>query len=270
MSGFTLFFPRKQPVTRTSNSTLGNKGFEHLNGNLLCAIDCETTGTDPRLHEIVEIAIVPLDHNLERIKGVPPFHYYIAPRRRPQNIDEEAMKVNKLDLAWLNLNGTDPWLVADMLDRWFQELNLAPGRKIMPLGMNWKFDCAFLLDWLGPSGMDLYFNGLYRDLVSVALFLNDRSDFHATKCPFTRYKLRDIARLLGVVQENAHTAIEDALTLAQCYKRLMTHYIPNNGLFAVNKCSKCTQTYEVNPKMVGDDNFVCPRCTIAEIEQQAP
>lgn len=248
-------------MSKTSISLLGNKGFDHLNGNIICAIDTETTGLDPKKHEIVEIAIVPLDHNLERIKGIPPFHHYLNPLRRPENIDEDAMKVNKMDLAWLKLNGTDPWMVEDLLDRWFQSLNLAPGRKIMPLGMNWPFDKAFIQDWLGPASMEVIFNGLYRDLGAIALFLNDRSDFHSVKCPFTRYKLRDMARFLGVTQEKAHTAIEDALVLAECYKRMMTHYVPNNGLFLINKCKVCTKTYEVTRTLMDlGDEFICAKC----------
>lgn len=250
-------------MTRTSDSFLGGRGMQHLNGALICAIDCETTGLDPRKHEIIEIAIVPLDHKLERMKGVPPFHHYIKPLRRPENIDEDAMKVNKIDLAWLKLHGNDPWLVQEMLDRWYQSLNLAPGRKIMPLGMNWPFDRGFIQDWLGPTGMDSIFSVLYRDLGAVALFMNDRSDFHAIKCPFSRYKLRDMARFLGVVQEKAHTAIEDALVLAECYKRIMIHYIPNNGLFCVNRCIKCCQIFEVQQKLVESDEFICPKCSIA-------
>jgi DNA polymerase III epsilon subunit-like protein len=257
-------------MSRTSNSPLGNKGFEHLNGNIICAIDVETTGLDPKKHEIVEIAIVALDHKLERMKGVLPFHHYLKPIRRPENIDEDAMRVNKIDLAWLKLNGSDPWLVQDLLDRWFQELNLAPGRKIMPLGMNWPFDRGFIQDWLGPASMDSIFNTLYRDLEGFALFMNDRSDFHAIKCPFTRYKLRDMARFLGVTQEKAHTAIEDALVLAECYKRLMTYFIPNNSLFMVNRCVKCCKPFEVTRKEMDLEEFICAKCStlIAEDEGQ--
>lgn len=247
---------------RTSVSEAGNLGFEHLNGNILCAIDCETTGLDPKKHEIIEIAIVPLDHQLNRLKGFPPFHHYIKPERRPENIEDEAMATNGQDIAWLKLNGIDPWTVQDLLDRWFQKLKLAPTRKIMPLGMNWPFDRAFIQDWLGPNSMEATFSGLFRDLSAVALFMNDRSDFHAIKCPFPKYKLSYIASCLGVTQEKAHTAIEDALVLAECYKRLMTHYIPNNGLFCINRCISCCQNYEVPQKLVSLNDFVCPKCAI--------
>ena len=41
-------------------------GLVHLNGNLMAAVDLETTGTQPGYHEIIQIAVVPLDSEFQK------------------------------------------------------------------------------------------------------------------------------------------------------------------------------------------------------------
>ena len=67
---------------------------EHWNGNQICAMDTETTGLDPFWHEIVQIAILPLDSNMEPRQDVLPFYINMIPQC-PERVDREAVKVNK-------------------------------------------------------------------------------------------------------------------------------------------------------------------------------
>ena len=48
------------------------RGMIHLNGNILCAVDVETTGLEVGFHEIWQIAVLPLDSNIKPNKDILP------------------------------------------------------------------------------------------------------------------------------------------------------------------------------------------------------
>lgn len=206
------------------HSQTGDKGLQHLNGNVMCAIDTETTGLEAGVHDVVEVAIIPLGADLEVMRGVGAFHVYLKPKR-PQNVTEEALKINKLNMADLQINGLDPWVAADLFEDWFMKLGLVPGKKIVPLAQNWPFDREFIRDWLGP----VTFNGLidyhFRDTCPVAQFLNDRSAFQISTPPFPKVNLQYLASSLGIETNRAHSALDDALTCAKVYRKMMTMFI---------------------------------------------
>jgi DNA polymerase III epsilon subunit-like protein len=205
-------------------SIVGNNGLQNLNGNVLCVLDCETTGLQAGYHDLCEIAVVPLDAKLERMQGVPIFNVMLQ-LKRPQNLDPGAMKINGIDLTELQINGIEPWGAASMFERWFDDLGLAPGKKISPLAKNWPFDRGFIQDWLGRTTFEHIFHHQHRDLQPVALFLNDRAEFQIQQIPFPKARLVDLAEKLGVKMDRAHRAVDDALATAECYKKLMTVFI---------------------------------------------
>ena len=51
------------------------------NGNLLASIDLETTGTQPGYHEIIQIAVVPLNSDIRPNNDLPVFYQNIKPKR---------------------------------------------------------------------------------------------------------------------------------------------------------------------------------------------
>ncbi len=63
------------------------------NGNLLCSVDIETSGTDPEQHGILQIAIVPLDFDYTPLKTIPAFRTYVQPTGE---MDPGAMAKNGL------------------------------------------------------------------------------------------------------------------------------------------------------------------------------
>ena len=54
-------------------------GLVHLNGCLMAAVDLETTGTRPGYHEIIQIAVVPLDSDFRPLADVRPFYTLVKP-----------------------------------------------------------------------------------------------------------------------------------------------------------------------------------------------
>lgn len=204
-------------------------GMIHLNGNLLCAIDVETTGVIPGFNDLIQVAILPLDGNLQPLKTVQPFYLNLTPQRI-ENIDAKAMKITKLTLAGMILNSTNPDTAADLLEDWFTKLNLPitsnSHKRIAPLWSNGSFDKSFLIEWLGRDTYNHYFYFQERDTQALALSINDRFDFHVEKIPFPKVGLPYLASCFNVVNENAHDALSDCYTTAEVYRRMLLMYYP--------------------------------------------
>jgi DNA polymerase III epsilon subunit-like protein len=199
---------------------------QHLNGNLLCAIDCETTGLDPTVNELIQVCILPLDNNLEPIRTVMPFYIEIKPEH-PERIEKEAMSVNMIDMATIANRGHDRMKAIDMLIDWIDKLGLSYTKygtrhKICPLGQNYCFDKGFISAWLGFKMYDELFHYHYRDTMIAANFLNDRAAFMAEPVPFAKCNLQWLAQKLNVQTDKAHDALQDCLACAAVYKKLVT------------------------------------------------
>lgn len=201
----------------------------HLNGNLLAAVDVETTGFIAGFHDLIQVCVLPLNAKLEPLKTTTPFYLNLTPKR-PENIDRHAMRINRLDAAKLIQNSIDPDVAADMFDEWFERLNLglagSKHKKLMPLWSNGGFDKSFLLDWLGKEHYNHYFHFHERDTQALALSMNDRFDFHVEQIPFPKVGLNYLASCFGIENENAHDALSDCITTAKVYKAMLTMFLP--------------------------------------------
>lgn len=193
----------------------------HLNGNLYAAVDVETTGLDSSKHDIIEICILPLMGDYTPCKEILPFDVLIKPRR-PENVDPDAMAVNKIELAQLMINGLDSDRVADLLIEWFERLELhVNNKKIVPIAQNWPFDKSFISEWLGRKNFDYIFDRQYRDTMTAALFLNDRADICSRPIEFPKVNLQYLSTTLKVENPDKHRALGDCVTTAEIYRRLL-------------------------------------------------
>lgn len=195
----------------------------HLNGNLLCAIDCETTGLQAGYHDLIQVCLLPLDFNIKPHKKHTPFELKIKPRRR-ENIDLNALEVNKATLYDICITGLDPDVAADLFDDWFDKLRLPEGKRISPLGHNWAFDRNFVADWMGQANFDYRIDGRYRDTMSTALYINDCADHNAQGVPFPKISLKYCASVCGIEWDagRAHDAVYDCLKTAEVYRKMLT------------------------------------------------
>lgn len=194
---------------------------KHLNGHMMCIVDVETTGTDPAIHEIWDICVLPVNDMLEIDKTVRPFQALLKPLR-PENIVDAALRVSGLKKADVINQGNDPWKAADGFEEWFKKLNLPLGKMIVPIAHNWPFDREFLIEWLGRKSFEAYFHGFYRDTMMMALFHNDRMSFQNEPYDFAKVSLGALAARLGLDVTSAHRATEDCLTTLAAYKKLVT------------------------------------------------
>jgi DNA polymerase III epsilon subunit-like protein len=188
-------------------------------------IDIETTGLDPAWNEIVQIAIVPLDSNCQVRQDVSVFYINIKPEA-PERADPEAMKVNKLNLADLVMNGHDCEKAKDLLIEWVGTLGLpytkfGNRKKLIPLGQNYSFDKGFIEQWLGHALYSDLFHYHYRDTQIAAAYLNDYAAMHAEKVPFSKTGLSWLAKKFNVTNTNHHDALNDCRVTAEIYRQLL-------------------------------------------------
>ena len=201
-----------------------NKSMQHWNAHQMCVFDVETTGLKPCWHEIVQIAVVALDANLQPRRKILPFEMFFCPEH-PERIDPEAMRVTGLKEVDLLRRGHDPEKGRDLFEQWVKklELDITPSgtpKRIIPLAHNWAFDKVFIQDWLGASLFNELIDSRYRDTMTTSLFLNDAASFHAEKVPYSKNTLQWLCKRLGVENPRAHDAIQDCLATAECYRRL--------------------------------------------------
>ncbi len=205
---------------RTYNSLV------HLNGNLMAAIDFETTGLEPGYHEIIQIGIVPLNSDFRPNTELRPFYHNLAPKH-PERSQAGAGQVHGLNLEDLILHSPSAERVADLLVDWWHGLDLPEGKTLVPLGFNWEFESGHGRHWLGYDLFNQLFHGHARDGMRLAISLNDRAAFAGETIPFSRVGLKGLCKYFGVINENPHDALSDAFAEAAVYRALLHH-----GLFS--------------------------------------
>ena len=193
-------------------------GLVSLKGNLMAAVDLETTGTRVGYHEIIQVAVQPLDSELRPVYR--PFYTNVAPKF-PERADWQASQVHGLNLYKLQQEAPTLEKVADLLVEWFESLDLPFNKRLVPLAHNWSFEAGFLTDWLGDQCKNLMFHVHPRDSMLYAVAVNDRACFEGLRPPFGSVALGSLCLNLGVVNENPHDALADARAEAALYYQLL-------------------------------------------------
>ncbi len=196
-------------------------GLAHLNGNPIAAIDYETLGRRAGYHDIVQMAIVPLNSDLRPLEGVRPFYTNIKPLH-PERAEPQACRVHGISINELMLNAPERDRVQDLLMEWFERLELPFGKKLVPLAHNWGFEKSFTDAWLGPDLASDLFMGTARDSMLTAGYINDRAAWQGKAPPFPGLGLTSMAFKLGIVNEKAHDAYHDCITEAEVYRCLVS------------------------------------------------
>lgn len=197
-----------------------HSGLLHLSGNLMAAVDLETTGRRAGYHEIIQIAIVPLDSEIRPLEGVKPFYSLVCPDH-PDRQELASGFVHGLNINEIIINAPSPDRVQDYLIEWFNNLDLALERKLVPLAHNWAFESAFLKSWLGVDMFDRLFHPHARDSMLTAIHINDKAVFAGELPIFKRVSLGSMCRKLGVINLSPHDALSDAKAEAEVYRHLV-------------------------------------------------
>ena len=190
----------------------------HLNGHRLCVLDVETTGLNPKIHDIIEFCAIELDSNCEPVGQ--PCQLYLQPEH-PETAEPQALKVNKITLVEAMKRGIDPMKAMDVFCDWFEKMNLKPKKKIAPLGHVYQFDRGFILEWLGEKIYNLMFDYHVRDTAIIANYMNDRAYFRNEKQPFPKQNLQYLCNELNVINPRPHSALGDCVATAECYRKML-------------------------------------------------
>lgn len=189
-------------------------------GNMFAAVDVETTGLDCLKHDIWQIAVVPLDGNLDPIGK--PFVCEMQPSRLA-NIDRLAVSDHRREQIMLCPVSAE--MALDSLCLWFEKLNLPVQKKLIPVAHNWVFDRSFLYNWMGTL-FDSIFHPHPRDTMILAGMLNDLHHWRGAERVFNSLALPNVCKDLGIENNNPHDALNDALAAAAVYKRLLQYELP--------------------------------------------
>ncbi len=211
---------------------MGNNSMQHWNGSMLCAIDVETTGLDDRYHEICQLAILPLNSDLEPIQEILPLNIHIIPSG-PHVVDPRALSVTKMKMEDILSYGVQRERAIDMIIDWLDRLPLPLTRggvyktKVIPLWHNGEFDYGFIRGLLGQSLYDEYFHPRSRDTQSFSLAINDMYATCGIKVRYSKNKLAWLAKQHNVSYKGAHDALVDCRITADVYKAMIAEFSAN-------------------------------------------
>lgn len=189
-----------------------------LKGNVLCAIDTESTGPDSNYHEPIQIAIVPLDYNIEPAHD--PFVQYIRPKY-PERADKTTMKVHGIDLNDLMENAPPLDDVLRMLLDWSAGVPRGVGRSLIPLAHNYYHDYKVLTRMMGDEFYHSVFHPHPRDTMAMGALLNDIYAWRGESFLFNSLGLKEMSLKFNLINDNAHEAYSDCLHVAKLYQALL-------------------------------------------------
>jgi hypothetical protein len=194
----------------------------HLNNNALCAIYIETTGDNPRLHDIVEICIMLVDNFIRPSREIMPFYNQVVPFRA-ENIDFDTCTIPRAKLAACIRDGLEPSLAADRLEEWHGHLGLPKGKKIVPLTLNWPYMREYLHTWLGFENCRHLFAEEYRDIMSTALHINDCRNMQAREWVYPKpHLLSYLGNQHSVEVRKSDDVMEKTLKMIEIYRLMLS------------------------------------------------
>lgn len=184
--------------------------------DLHVAVDIETTGLDPYLHDMWEIAVVPFIKKedttfySDTILG----DYKVLPcsfkaRMRPQNpmvMQQEALTVGGVTKEQLMAIPTNLYQVLNSFYEW--KLEMYPEYSFVPVGHNYAcFDKQFLIAKMNSYNYAQNFSHHSIDTKIIAKWLQDLG-FNLGK----KLSLQELKKFFNLKEQKAHTAFGDALT----------------------------------------------------------
>lgn len=191
-----------------------------LNGNVMAAVDVETTGQRAGYHEIIQIGILPLNSDLRPLESVRPFYTTVRPEH-PERQERRAGYVHQININELVLHAPSADRVQDYLIEWFNKLDLPFDKRLAPLAHNWAFESGFLKAWLGVDMFDRIFHFHPHDSMTYAISTNAKAAFKGEAAPFNAVGLGPLCRHFGIVNENPHDALSDCTAEAAVYRALL-------------------------------------------------
>lgn len=175
------------------------------------AFDVETTGLDPKENEIISIAAVILDEQLQERDVL---EVYAMPEK---GIDPVAAEVNGFTtLGWQSRGAVSQYTLSREIVRFTKEYS-----DLIPLGHNVSFDVDFLRSLYEQQGLSDEFKKTFSyhkiDTVGMAVAF----DLVKFGKKAGEYKLAALCPRFGVDLDNAHNALDDIKATVNLYKQIV-------------------------------------------------
>jgi DNA polymerase III epsilon subunit-like protein len=194
-----------------------------MSNEVLVFVDTETTGLNPKDHDMIEFAAVAYQNG--RLVGE------IEQRVKPlkENFTLGALAVNKLYPSTMDEDFGEPELVAHNIANFFVNLPNPYRGSIYFAGHNAKFDKDFSTEFMRRMGYTDFgdFSGRLVDTCGLARFLIDSGLLACDKTG-----LAPVAKALGVEYDASkhHGAMYDAQLATEVYFAMIDLVQANNGL----------------------------------------
>lgn len=164
----------------------------------LVFLDTETTGLDPRIHEILEICLMGID-------GEVLFYSKIKPQRI-ETAHPKALEINGYS--------EEDWAGAPTFDQVAEEIAKHLKWAVMA-GHNISFDLGFIKAEIERANPELL-KGLGYHLVDTVTLAYEQ----LCSCGLESLSLKNVCEFLGVGLSNAHTATADTEACRRVYLKL--------------------------------------------------
>ena len=178
-----------------------------------CALDVETTGTIPGLHEICEVAFAVYKTNSRGSSEI--VQRFLSPVRpmRPDTIDMQALEVNGFTIGEL-MSAPTPMQVRSKFSQWWIET--LGTQKLMPLAHNFVFDHSFLRLFFNHH-YDEIFDYHYADTAVLARALRS-----AGKLPNISTSLKSLSEHFGIgAADKLHSSYGDVCRTIEVHDKLV-------------------------------------------------
>jgi oligoribonuclease (3'-5' exoribonuclease) len=178
--------------------------------------DCETSGTNPKIHSVLTAYFAIYNEKLEFIDEL---ELFLKPDNGKVVAEEQALKVNKINLEeHLKNPNTITYSESKVKILEFLKKHKPKGRsKLRPSGHNIEFDKKFIIenDILDEEEWASCLHHNPIDTLRIVTFLQDIGVL-----PDDIGRLTDFVEHLGVAKRDAHDAREDVKMNVEGYKIL--------------------------------------------------
>lgn len=197
-------------------------GPEHVNNNLICAIDIRVGGTDPMTSDLLEICVLPLNHSFKVSADFGLFHTMIQPA---WPVDLKHAGLGKETLKEY-LGAPDSVLALELFEQWLLELNLPKHKKIMPLVWNWSDVFPYLKIWMTGRNYGDFMHESVRDCLPLLNYVNDRQSLMGQEVTFKHPTFSQLTCRSGVELIERNSVLANAKALSDVYRHIMGLRLP--------------------------------------------
>lgn len=179
-------------------------------------VDCETTGLDPEVNEIIQISGI-IEKSEEQ--SLTNFNLNLAPTRW-DNIEQAAIDTHGISIDTMeqyppasNAYITLLALMDNAVNKFDKEDKMYVG------GQNVAFDIAFLKQLFIDNGNPYLFSYIHPGFLELSSLLS-MYDIQQGKKTFVNHKLGTICEGLGIELTEAHDAFADIKATRECFIEL--------------------------------------------------